>query len=109
MDRRRLQSWGVDTVTEPKIEPWVDLESRLTPWMRVTLGLRYVYLYADVHCDDTVNSGSSSGELLLPKATVVFGPWDKTEFYANYGDGYHSNDARGTTATVQQSNNDELS
>jgi outer membrane receptor protein involved in Fe transport len=25
---------------------------------------------------------------------VTFGPWWKTEFFANYGEGYHSNDAR---------------
>ena len=108
VDRVRLASWGVDTVTEPKIEPWVDVEGQLTPWMRATIGLRYVYLYANVHCDDTVNSGSSSGELLLPKATVTLGPWDKTEFYADYGEGYHSNDARGTTAIIQQSTGDSL-
>jgi hypothetical protein len=108
VDRRRLESWGVDTVTEPKIEPWVDEESQLTPWMRVMLGLRYVYLYANVHCDDTVNSASSSGEILLPKASVVLGPWDKNEFYLNYGDGYHSNDARGTTAIIQQSTGDSV-
>ena len=32
--RRVLQSWGVDSVTEVKAEPWADLESRFTSWMR---------------------------------------------------------------------------
>src|SRR5204862_8066928 len=27
-------------------------------------------------------------------------PWTKTEYFVNYGWGYHSNDARGITATV---------
>jgi TonB dependent receptor/TonB-dependent Receptor Plug Domain len=100
VDRRILESWGVDSVVETKIEPWADLESRLTPWMRLMLGLRYAYLKADVRSDYTVNSGSAAGGIVLPKATVVLGPWAKTEFYANYGDGYHSNDVRGATANV---------
>ena len=98
--RRVLESWGVDSVAETKIEPWADLESKLTPWMRLTLGLRYACVNADVHSDYTVNSGSAAAGSVLPKATLVLGPWAKTEFYANYGDGYHSNDVRGATAIV---------
>ncbi len=30
----------------------------------------------------------------------MFGPWLDTELYVNYGGGFHSNDARGVTATV---------
>ena len=70
--------------------------------MRLTLGLRYVYLNAKVRSDYTVNSGSAEDGIVLPKATVVFGPWANNEFYANYGDGYHSNDVRGATATVNE-------
>jgi outer membrane receptor protein involved in Fe transport len=31
---------------------------------------------------------------------MVFGPWAKTEYFVNYGRGFHSNDARGVTITV---------
>ena len=31
---------------------------------------------------------------------MVFGPFDKTEFYLNAGMGFHSNDVRGATITV---------
>ena len=31
---------------------------------------------------------------------MVLGPWKGTEIYANVGRGFHSNDARGTTITV---------
>jgi TonB dependent receptor/TonB-dependent Receptor Plug Domain len=106
--RRVLESWGVDSVTEAKIEPWIDLDSRLTPWIKVMLGLRGVYLNADVRSDYTVNSGSAEGSILLPKVTVVLGPWSKTEFYANYGDGYHSNDVRGATATINEKSGDSV-
>ena len=30
----------------------------------------------------------------------MFGPWARTEYFVNYGYGFHSNDARGTTARV---------
>jgi len=37
---------------------------------------------------------------LQPKATIVLGPWDETEFFINAGRGFHANDARGTTIRV---------
>jgi outer membrane receptor protein involved in Fe transport len=46
------------------------------------------------------NSGKSSDQKLSPKISLIYGPVGKTEFYANYGAGFHSNDARGTTITV---------
>src|SRR5262245_22146974 len=46
------------------------------------------------------NSGHRSASLGSPKLSLIFGPWAKTEYFVNYGYGYHSNDARGTTATV---------
>ena len=36
----------------------------------------------------------------MPKLSLVFGPWNQTEFFVNAGQGFHSNDARGVTATV---------
>ena len=35
-----------------------------------------------------------------PKASIVFGPFYKTEFFGNAGYGLHSNDIRGATITV---------
>lgn len=46
---------------------------------------------------NAANSGNRSKAMLSPKFSAIFGPWDKTEYYANFGYGYHSNDARGTT------------
>jgi len=48
-----------------------------------------------------VNGGSASAGLVSPKGSLVFGPWAKTEYFLNYGFGYHSNDARGATAKVK--------
>jgi outer membrane receptor protein involved in Fe transport len=35
------------------------------------------------------------------KLSLIFGPWSKTEFYVQGGFGFHSNDARGATQTVE--------
>ena len=37
--------------------------------------------------------------LASPKLSVALGPWRRTEFYANAGSGFHSNNALGTTLT----------
>jgi len=37
---------------------------------------------------------------LSPKFSLVLGPWQRTELFFNYGQGFHSNDARGTTIKV---------
>ncbi|HSM78949.1 MAG TPA: TonB-dependent receptor [Bryobacteraceae bacterium] len=47
------------------------------------------------------NSGTASKFLPSPKLSLIFGPWAKTEFYVQGGFGFHSNDARGATQTVQ--------
>jgi hypothetical protein len=44
-----------------------------------------------------LNSGSANKFLPSPKTSLIFGPWAKTEFYAQGGFSFHSNDARGAT------------
>jgi len=50
---------------------------------------------------NAANSGSASKFLPSPKASLIFGPWDNTEFYLQGGFSFHSNDGRGTTQTVE--------
>ena len=47
------------------------------------------------------NSGTAAMALPSPKLGLIFGPWSNTEFYVQGGFGFHSNDARGATQTVQ--------
>ncbi len=46
------------------------------------------------------NSGSKYRGIFSPKLSLIAGPWADTEFFINMGYGFHSNDARGVTATV---------
>jgi outer membrane receptor protein involved in Fe transport len=58
------------------------------------------------------NGGSARALQLSPKLSVVAGPFDalpKTEFFFNAGQGFHSNDARGTTITRDPKNDDPVS
>ena len=48
-----------------------------------------------------LNSGTTSKFLPSPKASLIFGPWSKTEFYVQGGFSFHSNDARGATQRVE--------
>ena len=57
----------------------------------------------DVSSDLAANSGNVNTAIFSPKLNLIFGPWDKTEFYLSGGYGYHSNDARGVTTTVAPS------
>jgi outer membrane receptor protein involved in Fe transport len=73
-----------------------------TDKFRSVQALRGDFVYYDVTClNNPLNSGTSANFLPSPKLSLIFGPWAKTEFYISGGYGFHSNDARGATQTVQ--------
>jgi hypothetical protein len=47
------------------------------------------------------NSGTAAKFLPSPKASLILGPWSKTEFYVQGGFSFHSNDARGATQSQE--------
>ncbi len=49
----------------------------------------------------SANSGTVTKAIPSPKVNLIFGPWARTEFYLEGGSSYHSNDARGTTLTIE--------
>jgi len=34
----------------------------------------------------------ATSSIASPKLGLIFGPWNKTEYFVNYGCGYHSNE-----------------
>jgi hypothetical protein len=46
-------------------------------------------------------TGSRRASIFSPKLGLVLGPWSKTTFFVNAGNGFHSNDARGVTRSGQ--------
>jgi len=67
---------------------------------RTVAGIRTDFYRADVTSSRPENSGSSSDHVTSPKLNFIFGPFEHTEYFLNFGQGFHSNDARGTTVTV---------
>ncbi len=72
----------------------------MTEWLRIQAGLRADGAQFDVDDSNPLNSGLRNAAILSPKLNVVLGPWEKTELYLDAGDGFHSNDARGTVEHV---------
>ena len=98
-----------DKVRETMLGVYGQTSIELTPWMRTVLGLRADSARFEVDSlSQAANSGSASKNQLSPKFALVLGPWAKTEFFFNAGRGFHSNDARGTTATVDPKTGDPV-
>ncbi|MBA5865628.1 MAG: TonB-dependent receptor plug domain-containing protein [Nitrospira sp. CR1.3] len=89
-------------ILEVSYEPYVKAELQPASWMRLSGGLRAPIFTFDVtnRCETCAEqpAGRKTSSMVLPKANLVLGPWFKTEFFANYGQGYHSNDARSAVA-----------
>lgn len=88
-----------DRVRERSAGLYLENVTQWLPGLRSIAGLRHdVYRFNVVSSVDG-NSGQASDSLRSPKLSLIFGPWSKTEYFVNYGKGFHSNDARGTTQT----------
>ncbi|MGQ0621656.1 MAG: TonB-dependent receptor [Panacagrimonas sp.] len=99
-DRHRFQTVREDAVQETSVGVYLSSTQKWNRWFRSTLGLRADGYVFDVNSIEPANSGTEDDRILSPKLALVFGPWSKTLFYLNYGEGFHSNDARGTTIQV---------
>jgi len=89
-------------VEEASYSPYVKLELQPMPWMRLAGGVRADYFTFDVRnlCDTCPQqpAGRKDSGQVSPKGNLILGPWFNTEFFVNYGTGFHSNDARSTVA-----------
>ena len=88
-------------VRETSVAAYAENDLEWTRWLRSVFGVRADRFFVDHTSSIPINSGSTSAGLVSPKASLIFGPWAKTEYFLNYGFGYHSNDARGATERVK--------
>jgi hypothetical protein len=98
--RQRLSTTREDEVGQTMSGVYAQTEIEWTRMLRTMLGLRADVYQFSVTSSNPLNSGDGSDGLVSPKFTAVFGPWSGTEFYANAGMGFHSNDARGAVISV---------
>ncbi len=89
-----------DHVKEMKSGLYISNETHWLTKFRSIAGLRGDAYWFDVQSDIPENSGSARDQILSPKLALIIGPWAETEYYVNWGLGFHSNDARGTTIRV---------
>jgi len=86
---------------------YVSADTTWTPWLRTVLGFRFDDLYFDVdnNLESTTDAelkgqGTKNDTIVSPKASVILSPLANTDIFFNYGEGFHSNDARGVVRDV---------
>ena len=98
--QQRLSTTREDSVGQTLVSGYAQTEVEWTRALRTTLGLRADVYQFSVASNNPLNSGDGSDGMISPKFGAVLGPWSGTEFYANAGMGFHSNDARGAVIRV---------
>jgi outer membrane receptor protein involved in Fe transport len=109
-----------DEVIERSVALWFELEAIPLPWLRTVVGLRAEEFWFDVGNRNEDDPGRADGDesdgVLLPKLSVILRPFAGDglvpcelapvrdfELFLNYGQGYHSNDARDVVANPRES------
>ncbi len=105
--RERLSTTRQDQVSEFSYAGWVKLQNDITPSLRASFGLRADGYNADVTALSLPqNSGTASDSILSPSLSFAWQAASNLEFYANYGQGFHSNDVRGATIQIDPATNE---
>ncbi|MGH8017123.1 MAG: TonB-dependent receptor [Opitutaceae bacterium] len=98
--QERLSTVREDDVRETSVGAFWDSNIVFAGAWRASFGIRGDYYFFDVDSDLAANSGSEDAGIVSPKVAVVYRAAESLEFYGNAGLGFHSNDARGTTISI---------
>ncbi len=98
--RERYATVRQDNVGQTSYSAFLSQESRWTDWFRSAVGVRADAFDFSVDSSLAANSGTAHDSIASPKLALAFGPWQQTEIFLDWGQGFHSNDARGATITV---------
>ncbi len=116
-------------VSERSVSPYLTNEVFFTDWIRLEFGLRGDVFFVDGRnrlprqrkpcpvdpvtgatirdgkCEPNFApvpiSGTTEASMVSPKANLVISPRDDTDVYLNFGEGFHSNDARNALTSLQ--------
>jgi len=89
-----------DRVVERDDYFYVSSDYRASAKLRLTGGLRADSYFMNVGDFQLANSGTTTQAMLNPKFTASYAMSKSQELYLDFGDSFHSNDARGTTQTL---------
>lgn len=107
--RQRLGTVRSDQVTESSVGLYWENRIAWSNHLRTVLGVRYDYYHFDVEDRAAINanginlsrnSGSANDELPSLKGSVIYTFDNQWEAYVSAGQGFHSNDARGTAIQI---------
>ena len=98
--RQVVSTTRADQIRERSLGLYGENKTRWSDSFRTVLGVRADNFHFKVNSDNAANSGAASATKVSPKVNLIFGPFNQTEFYTSAGYGFHSNDARGTTLTL---------
>ncbi|MFK7898563.1 MAG: TonB-dependent receptor [Myxococcota bacterium] len=110
--RQRVSTVRRDNVTEWSGSLFGEAVWSPSDFFTARAGLRGDLFVFDVDARDGVAAGTNSGRevdgLVSPKLSFILRPHDDFEIYLNGGGGFHSNDARGTTISIDPASEDPL-
>ncbi|WP_197455020.1 TonB-dependent receptor domain-containing protein [Stieleria varia] len=99
--RQLISQTRNDDVDQQSYSLYYVNDAALTSWARSTIGLRGdLYRFHNQSNLNAADSGTTDAGVFSPKLGLVFGPWNDSELFLNWGQSFHSNDSRGVNASV---------
>lgn len=89
-----------DDVQQSLSSVYASLEQEWSEKFRSVAALRADHYRFDVDAGLPINAGRGSETLLSPKLNLIYSSDHATEYFFSAGQGFHSNDARGTTIRI---------
>ncbi|GAB1269179.1 TonB-dependent receptor [Aurantivibrio infirmus] len=113
--KQRQGVFRIDSVDEWSMGVYLENELQWTDKFRTVFGLRYDYfdfsvdpIEAEFIPSLAVNGGDANDDIVTASASFIYTINDGIEAYASIGEGFHSNDARGTTIQLDPVSGDPL-
>lgn len=98
--RVRRKATKEDQVEWLSLGSFAEVEFKPTDNLRVTTGLRVDFYDVKVDSELAANGGKDRETHLIPNLNLAYDANEYVELYANWGRGFHSNDARGVTIEI---------
>lgn len=95
-----LGTTRIDRIVETSNALYLQTDRHLTKNFRMTAGIRADIYRFNVRDLRPENSGTITAGMINPKLALAYTASPKTELYADFGTGFHSNDARGVSERV---------
>lgn len=99
-EKNYLSTVRQDSLKETSYSSYWQSNIAFNAQLEASVGVRYDYIDATVNSDLAANSGSANDDQVSFKASLNYLINDSLAAYANWGESFHSNDARGATISI---------